>query len=137
MSRLLSTERQRGDVLIEALLGMLLMSIVGLGLVYATSRVAVSQKDMNLQSLAVSQMRDLLQRNGSGTLNLCSSAPSITLPNQLTLAVQVSGCNSNLSVSVGKSSDSARRTLTGVQGPLSLSVNDPALGGEVRVGSGL
>lgn len=137
MSRSPSNSRQRGDALIEALIGMLLMSIVGLGLVYTTSRVAVSQKDMNLQSLAVTQMRDLLQRNGSGTLDLCASAPNIQLPNQLVLRVQVSGCNSNLSVSVGKSSDTARRTLTGVQGPLSLSVSDPALGGEVRIGGSL
>ncbi|MCY1267956.1 hypothetical protein D9M68_216880 [compost metagenome] len=137
MSRSPSTSRQRGDVLIEALIGMLLMAIVGLGLVYTTSRVAVSQKDMNLQSLAVSQLRDLLQRNGSGTLDLCAGAPNLLLPNQLSLPVTVSGCASSLAVSVGKRSDSARLELTGLRGPLSLSVSDPALGGEVRVGGGL
>ncbi|UVE17291.1 hypothetical protein NVV93_17180 [Pseudomonas sp. LS44] len=123
--------------MIEALIGMLLMAIVGLGLVYTSSRVAVSQKDMNLQNLAISQMRDLLQRNGSGTLDLCASAPSIQLPNPLTLRVTVSGCNSNLAASVGKATDSARKSLVGIQGPLVLSVSDPSLGGEVRVGGAL
>ncbi|TBU95898.1 type IV pilus modification PilV family protein [Phytopseudomonas dryadis] len=55
------SDRQRGDILLESLIGMLLMAIVGLGLVYAASRVAVSQKDMNQQSIIVSQMRELLQ----------------------------------------------------------------------------
>ncbi|AYC31434.1 hypothetical protein D3880_03080 [Pseudomonas cavernae] len=123
--------------MIEALIGMLLVAVIGLGLVYTSSRVAVSHKDMNLQSLAVAQLRDLLQRNGSGSLDLCATAPSIKLPPQLSLPVSVSGCDASLSASVGKTSDSARKTLTGLHGPLSLSVTDPALGGEVRVGGGL
>ncbi|CAD5108229.1 hypothetical protein [Zestomonas carbonaria] len=138
MSRSRSTSRrQRGDALLEALIGILLMSIVGLGLVYTTSRVAVSQKDMNLQNLAVSQLRDLLQRNGSGSLDLCASAPNLLLPNQMVLPVTVAGCGSTLSASVTRTGEASPRQLTGLSGPLTLSVSDPALGGEIRVGGGL
>lgn len=69
----------------ESLIGVLLMSIIGLGVTYATSRVLVTQRDMNLQHLAVAQMRNLLQQYGA---SLCptainSSKARLTLPNQL------------------------------------------------------
>ncbi|SDO00793.1 hypothetical protein SAMN05216193_10716 [Pseudomonas jinjuensis] len=129
-----TSRRQRGDVLIEALIGMLLTCIVGLGVVYSTSRVAVSQKDMNLQAMAVSQLRDLLQSNGSGTLDLCSGSHQIRLTRQLSLPVSVDGCATQ-SARVGKNGD--LKELNAVPVPLTLSVSDPALGGEVRVGGGL
>jgi hypothetical protein len=127
-----STERcrQRGDILLEALIGILLMAIIGLGLVYVTSRVAVSQKDMNLQSLAIAQLRDLLQRNGAG-INLCSGSPQISLPSIGTLSVTVAGCSTTASATVGG------QAVTGIASPLTLSVSNAALGGEVSVGATL
>ncbi|MOA69820.1 hypothetical protein D3C78_1982270 [compost metagenome] len=50
--------------------------------------------------------------------------------------MRVSGCE-NVSASVGKAGDSERKTLDAVPQPLTLSVSDPALGGEVKVGGGL
>lgn len=127
MSNRSSTDsRQRGDILLESLIGMLLMSIIGLGLVYLSSRVAVSQKDMNLHSLAVAQLRDLLQRNGAD-LDLCSGSHIISLPSRGDLVVTVDGCTT-LSATVNG------QALTGVAGPLSLSISDDALGGTVAVG---
>ncbi|WP_109513860.1 type IV pilus modification PilV family protein [Pseudomonas ovata] len=75
--------RQRGDILLESLIGIVLMSIIGLGMTYASSRAAVSQRDMKVQNLAVSQMRDLIARYGKA---LCtnSSLARITLPTQTT-----------------------------------------------------
>lgn len=127
-----STERrrQRGDILLEALIGILLMAIIGLGLVYVTSRVAVSQKDMNLQSLAIAQLRDLLQRNGADT-NLCSGSPQISLPSIGTLNVTVAGCSTTASATVGG------QAVVGIASPLTLSVSNAALGGEVSVGATL
>ncbi len=61
--------RQRGDVLMESLIGVVLMSVIGLGVTYTTSRVLVSQRDMNVQNLTVTQMRNLLQQYGT---SLCS-----------------------------------------------------------------
>lgn len=58
-------KRQRGDVLLESLIGILLMSIVGLGITYASSRAAVSQRDMKLQNIVVNQMRNLLEQYGA------------------------------------------------------------------------
>lgn len=77
-SRFCSRSRrlQRGDILLESLIGIVLMSIVGLGMVYATGRVATSQKDMNLQNLVVSQMRELLKSRGE---TLCPSGTEITI----------------------------------------------------------
>lgn len=54
----------RGDALLEALIGAVLMAIIGLGLVYATSRAAVSQRHTNVQNLAVNRLRTLLQDDG-------------------------------------------------------------------------
>lgn len=66
--------KQRGDILLESLIGMLLMSIIGLGLVYAASRVAFTQGQMNKQSLLVSEMRETLQNNS--LRGSCSSSTS-------------------------------------------------------------
>lgn len=52
--------QQRGDILLEALLGVLLLGIIGLGIVHVTSRVSVSQKDMNVHNLVVSKLRSEL-----------------------------------------------------------------------------
>lgn len=75
MSRSFSSgpRRQRGDILMESLIGVVLMSIIGLGVTYATSRVLVSQRDMNVQNLAVAQMRNLLQQYGT---TLCGGQPN-------------------------------------------------------------
>ena len=67
-SRLIKKNKQRGDILIEALIGMLLLAIIGLGLVYIISRVSVSQKDMNVHNLVVSKLRAELQA-GNTTYN--------------------------------------------------------------------
>lgn len=56
--------KQRGDMLLEALVGMVLLSVLGLGLTYATSRVLVQQRYANTQNLALSQMRHLLETDG-------------------------------------------------------------------------
>jgi len=109
---------------------MLLMVIVGLGISYVGSRIATSQKDMNLQSLAVAQLRDLLQRNGSD-LDLCSASPEIELPGLGSLSVTVNGCSSSATASV------EGVTLDAVASPLSLSVSNSALGGEIVVGATL
>lgn len=86
--------KQRGDILLESLIGMLLMSIIGLGLVYAASRVAFTQGQMNKQSLLVSEMRETLQNNS--LRGSCSSSTSIS-------------CSYNdVSITIGDSSQSIR-----------------------------
>lgn len=78
MSHLSSTPyKQRGDILLESLIGIVLMAIVGLGLVYSASRVAVSQKDMNQQNIVVSQMREALQSKQARAALGCSGNASL------------------------------------------------------------
>lgn len=52
--------RQRGDALIEALVGILLMAVIGLGLSYAAGRALNSQRYQSTQNLAITQMRSQL-----------------------------------------------------------------------------
>ena len=59
-SRFIKKTRQRGDILLEALIGMLLLGIIGLGIVHVISRVSVSQKDMNVHNLVVTKLRTQL-----------------------------------------------------------------------------
>lgn len=53
--------RQRGDALLEALIGIVLMAVVGLGLAYSTARAANSQRYLNTQNLAIAEIREKLQ----------------------------------------------------------------------------
>ena len=100
MARLSNTPlKQRGDILLESLIGIVLMAIVGLGLVYSASRVAVSQKDMNQQNIVVSQMRALLQQQGRA---LCSgSTPSISIPPNESIELIVHCSDAPTTVTVG------------------------------------
>lgn len=59
--RSISKARQSGDILLGALIGMLLLAIIGLGIVYIISRVSISQKDMNVHNLVVGHLRAELQ----------------------------------------------------------------------------
>jgi len=56
-----STSRQRGDALLEALVGVVLVAIIGMGSAYTASRIAVSHKFARTQAMAVSQLRQMLQ----------------------------------------------------------------------------
>lgn len=65
--------RQRGDALLEALIAMVLASIIGLGLTYATARMANSQRYMNAQNMAVHEMREELLKKGFTADELCDA----------------------------------------------------------------
>ncbi|WP_437882451.1 hypothetical protein [Pseudomonas sp. LRF_L74] len=110
---------QRGDILLESLIGMLLMSIIGLGLVYTTSRVSVSQKDMNLHNLVVSKLREELQAGN------CASSSFKPVASGETFAIQAHSRNVSLNID----SSTIDQTLC------SLSVNAESLGGTICVGA--
>ncbi|CAN5233316.1 hypothetical protein BH10PSE16_BH10PSE16_22960 [soil metagenome] len=94
--------RQRGDALIEAMLGVLLMTIVGLGLSYAAARALNSQRYQSTQNLAIAQMRNVLTTRGLADLcagtslaSVSVNASVVTLPAptcaQATVSVGVAG----------------------------------------------
>jgi len=77
---------QRGDMLLEALAGVLITAIAGAGLAYVASRISVSQYDARIEGLAVEQMRAALQGKG---VSLCNGTPdAFVLPNGRTVSPQ-------------------------------------------------
>ncbi|MPQ66817.1 MULTISPECIES: hypothetical protein [unclassified Pseudomonas] len=94
---------QRGDILIEALVGILLMAIIGLGITYIASRAAVSQRDMKLENIVVSQMRSLLEQNGALLCTTNAALLVVSLPTQTTTQPIVATCTSPAAVTVGTS----------------------------------
>lgn len=58
---------------------MVLTVILGLGLVYVCSRIAVAQRYMNVNSLAVEQIRYTLQTSCSGTPAIAIASATCTL----------------------------------------------------------
>ena len=126
---------QRGDFLIESLIGLVLMAIIGMGVVFVTSKMSVSQKDMRLQEIAVNQMRALLLNNGTGGIDICTVAPQVKLPGipDTDIDVDVIGCGETTPATV------AGVPIAEVPKPLFISVSlendNPAFGGgEVIVG---
>lgn len=86
-------KNQTGDMLIEALIGFLLMAIIAVGVTTITSKVEKSKREMSVQDLAISQLQELLLKNGNGTIDLCDATPeSIVLPDE-TITVVATGCN--------------------------------------------
>jgi type II secretory pathway pseudopilin PulG len=134
MSRLFKAgaRRQRGDILIESLIGIVLMSIMGLGITYISSRAVVSQRDMTLQNIAVSQMRNLLELHGKA---LCSNAAlaSITVPMQTAALPLNVTCTAATAVTIGGRSVTGGDTLGSVV--LTTRTEENTLfGGVIRVG---
>jgi hypothetical protein len=89
---------QRGDILVESLIGVVLMSIIGLGMIAVTARVEVSHRYSNAQGLAVGQMRNLLQQYGN---QLCSDSSLAVIslpPNDRTVDLQVACATPAISV---------------------------------------
>jgi len=85
---------QRGGILIESLIGLLILGLIGGGIMHSTARLTVAQRDMTVQNIAVSQMRTILMtgKNALG-VDVCIAAPSIQLPGeQGQVTVTVKGC---------------------------------------------
>ncbi|WP_040064068.1 hypothetical protein [Pseudomonas batumici] len=96
-----ASRRQRGDVLLESLVGILLMALIGLGITYAASRAAVSQRDMKLQNIVVSQMRSLLEQNGALLCTTNAALLVVSIPTQTATVPIIATCTSAPSVTVG------------------------------------
>jgi type II secretory pathway pseudopilin PulG len=121
---------QTGDFLIEAIIGLVLMAIVAVGVTTVTAKVEKGKREMSVQELAVSQLRELLIQHGNGTVNLCdSTAETITLPNEATpLPVTATGCNTTSGTVNGVA-------FTDLKQPIVLSVgSDTGTYGKITVG---
>jgi Tfp pilus assembly protein PilV len=61
MRRSQQKRRMRGMSMLEALVSVLLTSILGLGITYTIARASVAQLTMNVNGLSINGMRSLLQ----------------------------------------------------------------------------
>lgn len=106
---------QQGDALFEALIGFLLLMVLGLGLSYAAARTLNSQRYASTQNIALNQMRDLLQQNetaGGGVRKMCGDAPTNHIKitplsgNALNIPVTATNCAQS-DVTVGVATNAA------------------------------
>jgi len=74
--------RQRGDALLEALVGVVIASVVGLGLSYTASRMMVSQSYATGQYAVLTQMTNSLTSQGVSTLCGGTAPTGISVPGQ-------------------------------------------------------
>lgn len=114
---------QRGDMLIEALISMLLFAIAGMGISYIAANVSVSQRELKVQQQVINELRSRVQ-NRPDTTDLCDGTTFDT--ENFTNTVTVSGCAATTAVVGGI-------TIDNVYAPVELSVTVEGLG-EIRVG---
>jgi len=93
--------KQRGDMLLEALISMLLLGVLGLGLSYAGARVIVQQRYAHTQDLALSQMRATLESQGLQTLCAGTVGPLQIGTTQVTPTLQCTKQSVTVTVSGG------------------------------------
>jgi len=62
------SRKQQGDALLEALIGMLLIAVLGLGLAYAAGRVMNAQRFAATHGIVLSEMRHRMETTGIKTL---------------------------------------------------------------------
>ena len=74
MSASFDRRRQRGDMLLESLVGVLLLSILGAGMANVAGRVLNAQHETRVADLAVVEMRRMLQQQGE---SLCDGPASL------------------------------------------------------------
>ena len=71
---------QRGDMLLEAMIGVVITALLGAGMVFVMSRVMNTQHTATVKQLVVENLRQELQVKG---LRLCSETPGIAMPEKL------------------------------------------------------
>lgn len=69
--QVINTQKQRGDFLIESLIGVLLIGVIGVGITQTASKITHSQADLEQQDLILAQLKSLVI-NGDPNL-ICSN----------------------------------------------------------------
>lgn len=114
---------QKGDVLLDALVAMLLACVIGLGPAYVAARATVVQTQGGMQNLAAVQMRSMLSQLGPA---LCNTTPSVNVGGQaLDVTVQC-GSRAGDNVTVGGKTVTMDHSL---ENRITLSVTSQALFG--------
>lgn len=119
---------QKGSSIVEAVIAMILLSIIAQRAVFLSSRAAATQGEKRVQEIVVHQMRSALLQNGSLGNDICMNPPVIQLPNNNSVTAQVQGCAQTTEATIDGS------IVSGIPQPISLSVTSDAAGGQVVVG---
>ena len=115
--------KQRGDILSESIIAVLLFAIAGVGITHITSKVAVAQRDAKVQQQVVNEMRSIVMNRQDAT-QLCNGAALSTESFQTEITVH--GCATTTATVNGVN-------LSGISAPLVLAANVAELG-EIHVG---
>lgn len=93
-------KRQKGSMILESLIGLLILGIIGGGILHTTARVATAQQELAVNNIAMNQLRSMLVSRASASGDLCTGNHSLTLPGQTTATrIAVNGCTSaNMSI---------------------------------------
>ena len=67
--------QQRGDVLLEALIGVLITAIIGAGMLHVSARIVNNQHDTAVDALVVNELRNVMQLSG---VDLCVNQAPLT-----------------------------------------------------------
>lgn len=89
--------KQLGGMMIESLIGLLLLSVIGGGVMHATARMANTQQQQAMHNISVNQMRSMvMNRKGLTGADLCAANNhTLAIPGQQNPApVTVKGCGS-------------------------------------------
>lgn len=121
---------QRGDMLIESLIGLLLFAIAGMGVSHITAKTAVAQRDGKVQDQVINELRSMVI-NRQNSEALCNGT---YVTDNFNRRIEVlSGCDTTTaSVSVGGTTV----IIDGVRAPMVLTttLNDDDDSSLVRVG---
>lgn len=77
-----SPSRQRGGMMIESLIGLLILSVIGGGIMHTTARMTNTQHDLAVNNITVNQMRSMLMTRTAGGADLCTGTHNISVPGQ-------------------------------------------------------
>lgn len=113
---------EHGNTLMEALIALVLIGILVNGVGYLSSRATASYTEQQLLTIAITQMRSSLLAG-----DICTEAPTIELPNDVSLTTTVQGCDTTDATING-------HVISNIPTPLGISVNSDLLGGQVVVG---
>jgi type II secretory pathway pseudopilin PulG len=75
---------QRGDILLESLIGVLIVALIGGGIAHLSARLLDGQREAKVQQIALNQLHDTLLDGG---VSLCGTTQPLTAPLQTQQAV--------------------------------------------------
>lgn len=73
------SQKNTGDILLESLIGVLIMSILAMGVAYCAKQLFIAKADTKIINNSVFQLKSLLENKGQ---SLCNTTPQITVFNK-------------------------------------------------------